>query len=395
MRRSMPSRLLSLASLAFAALISSPAASQTTIYEGARLIVGDGTAIENSAFVVQSNQFTQVGRKGEVQAPAGAMRVDLTGKTVIPTLVDLHGHYGFQNLAQGTMSKDNFTRANLIDHLQRLAYWGVGAAVGVGDLVDRSDLKGGRTGWGDMPVKLRDEVVPGTAGGTAVISAGHGWYWHEASGTWRLQRDYYGGIVEDVVNWDIASYVRDELTAASMDARLLRYPDRDANVGTSGRPRWEEGAKYFIKGLGAPTEVWNIGVDEYARDINTRPMYANWIDSAVMVSIHNNGGRGTGTETWYDATNGQEYESQRLAGIVNNRIVALLRARYNRDWPDRGLRTCNGCKGENRIAARPAIIVEAAFMDTPTPDNDALHDETFKQIVAQAIREGLQEWAQR
>jgi N-acetylmuramoyl-L-alanine amidase len=228
-----------------------------------------------------------------------------------------------------------------------------------------------------------------------VISAGHGWYWHDASGTWRLQRDYYGGIVEDVVNWDIANYVRDELNAANVDARLLRYPDRDANVGTSGRPRWEEGAKYFIKGLGAPTEVWNIGVDEYARDINTRPMYANWIDSAVMVSIHNNGGRGTGTETWYDATNGQEYESQRLAGIVNNRIVALLRARYNRDWPDRGLRTCNGCKGENRIAARPAIIVEAAFMDTPTPDNDALHDETFKRIVAQAIREGLQEWAQR
>ena len=53
MRRSMPSRLLSLASLAFAALIASPAASQTTIYEGAHLIVGDGTAIENSAFVVQ------------------------------------------------------------------------------------------------------------------------------------------------------------------------------------------------------------------------------------------------------------------------------------------------------------------------------------------------------
>ena len=163
MRRSMPSRLLSLASLAFAAFVASPAASQTTIYEGARLIVGDGTAIENSAFVVQGNQFTQVGQRGQVQAPAGAARVDLAGKTVMPTLVDLHGHYGYQNLAQGSMSKDNFTRANLIDHLQRLAYWGVGAAVGVGDLVDRSDLKGGRTGWGDVPLKLRDEVVPNTA----------------------------------------------------------------------------------------------------------------------------------------------------------------------------------------------------------------------------------------
>ncbi len=163
MRRSMPSRLLSLASLVIAALIASPAKSQTTIYEGARLIVGDGTAIENSAVVVQGNQFAQVGRRGEVQAPAGAQRVDLSGKTVMPTLVDLHGHYGFQNLAQGTMSKETFTRENLVDHLQRMAYFGVGAVVGVGDLVDRADGKGGRTGWGDVPLKVRDEVIPGTA----------------------------------------------------------------------------------------------------------------------------------------------------------------------------------------------------------------------------------------
>jgi imidazolonepropionase-like amidohydrolase len=163
MRRSMPSRLLSLVSLVIAALIASPSKSQTTIYEGARLIVGDGTAIENSAFVVQGNQFAQVGRRGEVQAPAGAQRVDLSGKTVMPTLVDLHGHYGYQNLAQGTMSKETFTRENLIDHLQRMAYFGVGAVVGVGDLVDRADGKGGRTGWGDVPLKVRDEVIPGTA----------------------------------------------------------------------------------------------------------------------------------------------------------------------------------------------------------------------------------------
>ena len=95
--------------------------------------------------------------------PQGAARVDLTGKTVMPTLVDLHGHFGFQNLAAGTMSKADFTRENLIDHLQRLAYNGVGAAIGVGDLVDRSDMKGGRTGWGDVPLKLRNEIVPGAA----------------------------------------------------------------------------------------------------------------------------------------------------------------------------------------------------------------------------------------
>jgi imidazolonepropionase-like amidohydrolase len=174
----MSSDLLSAACLILAVGVASPAfgqAQRVTVYEGARLIAGDGGApIENSAFVVQDGRFTQVGRRGQVQVPAGAVRVDVTGKTVMPTLVDLHGHLGFQNLAAGTMSKDTFTRANLIDHLQRLAYFGVGAVVGVGDLVDRSDMHGGRTGWADVPLTVRDEIVPGAA---LFKTAGPGMAW--------------------------------------------------------------------------------------------------------------------------------------------------------------------------------------------------------------------------
>jgi imidazolonepropionase-like amidohydrolase len=149
-----------------AAVVAPPAHAQTsaaTLYEGARLITGGGSAIENAAFVVENGRFTQVGRRGELQLPAGVGRVDLTGKTVMPTMVDLHGHLGFQNIPAGTMSKETFTRENLVDHLQRLAFHGVGAVVGVGDLVDRSDMKGGRTGWGDVVLRVRDEIIPNAA----------------------------------------------------------------------------------------------------------------------------------------------------------------------------------------------------------------------------------------
>lgn len=139
-------------------------ASGVTVFEGARLIAGDGSApIENSAIVVQNGQFTRVGQRGQLPVPAGAVRVDLTGKTVMPTKVDLHGHIGFQHDWDGTMAKEYFTRDNLIDHLQRLAYFGISATVGIGDLVDRSDLRGGRTKWGDVPLRVRNEVVPGAA----------------------------------------------------------------------------------------------------------------------------------------------------------------------------------------------------------------------------------------
>lgn len=124
--------LLYVTCLLLAAGISSEVKGQTgvTVFEGARLITGDGNTIENSAFAVENNRFISVGRRGDVLVPAGAARVELKGKTVMPMMIDLHGHIGYQNVAQGTMSKETYTRENLIDHLERLAYHGVSAIVG-------------------------------------------------------------------------------------------------------------------------------------------------------------------------------------------------------------------------------------------------------------------------
>src|SRR5437867_10634968 len=188
--RSMPSYLLFAACLFLAAGNSfqvngqGPGTTEVTVFEGARLITGDGNTIENSSFIVENNRFTSVGRRVDVQVPRGAARVDLTGKTVMPTMVDLHGHIGFQNVAAGTMSKETFTRENLIEHLQRLAYHGVGAVVGIGDLVDRMKPGGGRTGWGDVPLRVRDEVIPGAAlfktAGAGMAYPGAGAQGHES-----------------------------------------------------------------------------------------------------------------------------------------------------------------------------------------------------------------------
>src|SRR5688572_10814988 len=138
--RRMTSCLFAAASFAAVTACSSPPQNQTevsraTVFEGARLITGDGSQpIDDSAFIIENGQFTRVGRRAEVSPPAGATRVDLTGKTVMPTMVDLHGHLGFQNVPAATMSKETFTRENLIDHLQRLAYHGISGVIGIADL---------------------------------------------------------------------------------------------------------------------------------------------------------------------------------------------------------------------------------------------------------------------
>src|SRR5687767_8371982 len=73
-----------------------PQPATVTLYEGARLIAGDGgSPIEDSAFLVERGRFIRVGRRGQVQAPPAAARVDLKGKTVIPALVDGHSHIGY------------------------------------------------------------------------------------------------------------------------------------------------------------------------------------------------------------------------------------------------------------------------------------------------------------
>ena len=124
-----------------------------TLFEGARLIVGDGTApIENSAFVVQGDSITWVGRRGERMPPAGAARVDLTGKTVMPSLIDGHNHIGLVNIRDGSNAKANYTRENLIDQLERYAYYGISAALSMGLEADM-----------ELALRLRDEVLPNAA----------------------------------------------------------------------------------------------------------------------------------------------------------------------------------------------------------------------------------------
>ena len=130
----------------FLPMACSPA-TDVTVFEGARLILGDGSEpIEDAAFMVQDGYFTLVGRRGELNAPDGAERVDLTGKTVMPAIVDAHKH------AAGD-------REALVDQLQRMAYYGIGAAISMG------------TDDGDLAFQVRDETIPGAA---RLLTAGRG-----------------------------------------------------------------------------------------------------------------------------------------------------------------------------------------------------------------------------
>jgi imidazolonepropionase-like amidohydrolase len=157
--------LLLTAACSTAAAVQAPdgaARAAPYLFEGARLISGDGNApIENSAFIVEHDRFLRVGKRGELQAPPGAVRVDLTGKTVIPALVDAHSHIGY--MKDLTSGPQNYTRENILDHMHRFAYFGVAASQAMG------------TDFGELPFQLRDEMLDGMYPDAArFLTAGRG-----------------------------------------------------------------------------------------------------------------------------------------------------------------------------------------------------------------------------
>jgi imidazolonepropionase-like amidohydrolase len=124
-----------------------PAHAQTgvTVYEGARLIVGDGRVTDSATLVVDGARIAQAGSAADVKVPAGAKRVNLAGKTVMPMLIDTHAH---------VIPK----REALIRDLRRRAYFGTSAVLSLGQ---------------DSPevLPMRSETIPG---GARYFSAGRG-----------------------------------------------------------------------------------------------------------------------------------------------------------------------------------------------------------------------------
>ena len=120
--------------------------SRAVAFEGARIIVGDSAVIEDGVFVVDGDRFVQVGAAGDVEVPDGAARVDLSGKTVMPAIVNAHFHL-------------NPEREARTEQLRHSAYYGTALAVSLG--LDE----------GNASFQMRDEVL---ADGARSQTAGRG-----------------------------------------------------------------------------------------------------------------------------------------------------------------------------------------------------------------------------
>jgi imidazolonepropionase-like amidohydrolase len=189
---------------------------QTTAvwFEGATLVDGlGGDPIERSSFAIEDGLVTWVGRQGERDVPEGAARVDLAGKTVIPALIDAHQHIGLTNVKDGTSRHENYTRANLVEHLERSAYHGVAATMSLGLEVDEA-----------LAFALRDEAIPQTA---RLLTSGRGIAATSMSGP---QQAYRLGIPRGAPSAADGRAAVEDLHAHGVDLVKIWVDDRSGSV---------------------------------------------------------------------------------------------------------------------------------------------------------------------
>jgi imidazolonepropionase-like amidohydrolase len=80
--------------LALAPVGAGEPADTVQVFKGARILTAEGDPIEGGNLVVRGKKILAVLPAGEVKVPEGGTVIDVTGKVIIPGLVDTHSHLG-------------------------------------------------------------------------------------------------------------------------------------------------------------------------------------------------------------------------------------------------------------------------------------------------------------
>ncbi len=121
--------------LFFALVFALGLPAQNLVLNHVRLIDGSGAApVEDAAVVIQNGRIQYAGPASSAKIPNGLQTLDLKGKTVVPGIINMHGHVGAtKGIVQDAK---NFTRQNVIDNLRTYAMYGVTSTTSMGTDLD-------------------------------------------------------------------------------------------------------------------------------------------------------------------------------------------------------------------------------------------------------------------
>jgi imidazolonepropionase-like amidohydrolase len=138
---------------------------ETLVLHSFTLIDGTGRPpVPGAALIVTDGKITFAGPESKLKAPTGAVRIDLSGKYVMPGIINVHGHLG--NVAGLVQDPKNFTRENLEKQLKLYASYGVTSVATMGSEQDlifqvRSEQRSGRPRMARIFTAYRGFTGPG------------------------------------------------------------------------------------------------------------------------------------------------------------------------------------------------------------------------------------------
>jgi imidazolonepropionase-like amidohydrolase len=151
---------ISLAMLVVCPRAGAQAKTRQIVLKGARLIDGTGQpAIENSVLIIEGDHVVAAGKAGTVSIPKDAEVKDVSGKTIMPALINLHGHLGLST--NGADVAGQYTEEHVVNQLNKYLSYGVATVASFGQ--DEDEI-----------YKIRDAQHAGTVGGARLFTAGHG-----------------------------------------------------------------------------------------------------------------------------------------------------------------------------------------------------------------------------
>jgi imidazolonepropionase-like amidohydrolase len=150
-------RLLTVSTLIV--LVTPPVSGQeaTLIIENGRVIVGDGTVRERATVVVAGNRIVFI-TEDPLDIP-GARRIDATGKTVLPGLIDTHVHLTMGPDVEDEVSLESFLGGEVPEILSAFLRHGITTLRSAGDY------------WPAVG-ELRDRIATGEMPGPRLLVAG-------------------------------------------------------------------------------------------------------------------------------------------------------------------------------------------------------------------------------
>src|SRR6202163_2530444 len=250
------------------ALLSLPSFAEVKALKNFTLIDGSGgPAIGGAGMLIDNGRISWIGSAQRLNAPAGADVIDLTGKFVMPGIINLHGHVGSTvDLAQDAKF---FTRENLEKDLRTYASYGVTTVLSLG--TDQ-----------DLIFRIRDEQRAGRPTYTRVFTAGQGF----------TLKGGVGGMPSVTYNLEDAAEIPkdvDALAAKKVDIvkvwvddalghrKKIPFEMTKAIIENAHRDKLRVDAHIFY--LADAKQLVNAGLDALAHSVRDQPVDRELIDS--------------------------------------------------------------------------------------------------------------------